>query len=69
MFLGTFVPAPENISRLVPSWYVTDALTSIFLRGAPPTSQTILLHLATTIGYSVAILVVGMLAFRRYGRS
>jgi ABC-2 type transport system permease protein len=69
MFLGTFVPAPESISRLVPSWYVTDALTSIFLRGAPPTSPTILLHLATMIGYSVAILVAGMLAFRRYGRS
>ena len=69
MFLGTFVPAPENISRLVPSWYVTDALTSIFLRGATPTSQTVLLHLATTIAYSVAILIVGMLAFRRYGRS
>jgi ABC-2 type transport system permease protein len=69
MFLGTFVPAPEYISRLVPSWYVTDALTSIFLRGAPPTSQSILLHLATTIGYSVVILIVGMIAFRRYGRS
>lgn len=69
MFLGTFVPAPEYISRLVPSWYVTDALTSIFLRGASPLSQSILLDLATIIVSSTVILIVGMLAFRRFGRS
>jgi len=29
MLLGTFVPAPQLVGRLVPRYYVTDALTSI----------------------------------------
>jgi len=69
MFLGTFVPAPESISRLVPTWYVTDALTSIFLRGAPVTSPTIITDLLAVAGASALIVVVGMLAYRRYGRN
>lgn len=69
MFLGTFVPAPESISRLVPTWYVTDALTSIFLRGAPVTSPTIVNDLLAVAGASALIVVVGMLAYRRFGRN
>jgi ABC-2 type transport system permease protein len=69
MFLGTFVPAPEYISRFVPTWYVTDALTSIFLRGAPVTSPTIINDLLTVSGASLAIIVVGILAFRRFGKN
>jgi ABC-2 type transport system permease protein len=69
MFLGTFVPAPEYISRFVPTWYVTDALTSIFLRGAPVTSPTIINDLLTVSGGSLAIIVVGILAFRRFGKN
>ncbi len=69
MFLGTFVPAPEYISRLVPTWYVTDALTSIFLRGASVTSPTIVNDLLTITGASAAIIVVGILTFRRFGKS
>jgi ABC-2 type transport system permease protein len=68
MFLGTFVPAPEYISRLVPTWYVTDTLTSIFLRGAPITSATIINDLLTVAGASTLIIIVGILAFRRFGR-
>ncbi len=68
MFLGTFVPAPEYIARFVPSWYVTDALTSIFLRGAPVTSSTIINDLLAVAAASALILIVGVLAFRRYGR-
>ncbi|MCX6649881.1 MAG: ABC transporter permease [Candidatus Bathyarchaeota archaeon] len=68
MFLGTFVPAPENIARLVPTWYVTDALTSIFLRGAPVTSATIINDLLSVAGASALIIIVGILAFRRFGR-
>ena len=68
MFLGTFVPAPEYISRLVPTWYVTDALTSIFLRGAPITSATIINDLVTVAAASVIIIAAGILAFRRFGK-
>jgi len=67
MFLGTFVPAPDYISRLVPSWYVTDSLTSIFIRGAPPTSPTIIYNLAVVTLYSILIIIAGMIAFKRYG--
>ena len=69
MFLGTFVPAPEYISRFVPTWYVTDALTSIFLRGAPVTSPTIINDLLTVTGASTAIIIVGVLTFRRFGKN
>ena len=69
MFLGTFVPAPEYISRLVPTWYVTDALTSIFIRGAPVTSPTIISDLLTVVGVSTIIILVGVLAFRRFGKN
>ncbi len=69
MFLGTFVPAPEYISRLVPTWYVTDALTSIFLRGAPVTSPTIINDLLTVTRASAIIIIVGILAFRRFGKN
>ena len=39
MFLGTFVGASlsgaaQIAGKVVPSYYVTDALTSVFLRGA-----------------------------------
>jgi len=69
MFLGTFVPAPENFSHLVPTWYVTDALTSIFLRGAPVTSATIINDLLTVAGASSLIIIVGILTFRRFGKN
>jgi len=69
MFLGTFVPAPESISRLVPTWYVTDALTSILIRGAPVTSQTIINDLLTVAAASAAIIITGIVAFRRFGKS
>jgi ABC-2 type transport system permease protein len=69
MFLGTFVPAPENIARLIPTWYVTDALTSILLRGAPINSSAILGDIMTALTSSVAIMAAGMLLFRRFGKS
>jgi ABC-2 type transport system permease protein len=69
MFLGTFVPAPENIARFVPTWYVTDALTSILLRGAPITSPTILSDVAIVLVASIGIMLAGVLIFRRFGKS
>ena len=70
LFLGTFVGASlsgaaQSASRFVPSFYVTDALTSLLLRGAPMTSPTILLDIAILVVSSVAILIVGILLFGR----
>ena len=69
MFLGTFVPAPDFIAHMVPSWYLTDAITSVFIRGAPAASLTVLGDLVTLGTASVAIVVVGILLFRRFGKS
>jgi len=74
MFLGTFVGAAlsstaQSISRFVPSYYVTDALTSLFLRGAPATSPAILLDTLVISICSIAALMVGILLFRKYGKA
>jgi len=74
MFLGTFVGAAlsttaQSIGKFVPSYYVTDALTSLFLRGAPVSSPTILFDLTVVSAVSVATLLVGILLFRKYGKT
>jgi len=74
MFLGTFVGASlsasaQSVSRFVPSYYVTDALTSLFLRGAPSASSTVMLDLAVTVVVSVGALIVGVVLFKKYGRA
>jgi ABC-2 type transport system permease protein len=68
MFLGTFVPAPESISRLIPSWYLTDALTSIFIRGADVWSPAIISDLTVLAGSSIAVILLGVLLYSRYGK-
>jgi ABC-type multidrug transport system permease subunit len=72
MFLGTFVgfalsPSAQAAGRFVPSYYVTDALTSLFLRGTPISSLAILLDLAVVSVWSIAALLLGILLFGRYG--
>ena len=74
MFLGTFVGTTLSSSaqvagKLMPSYYVTDALTSLFLRGAPISSPTILLDLAVVSIYSVIVLLLGIVLFRKYGKA
>jgi oleandomycin transport system permease protein len=71
LFLGTFVGASlsstaQVAGKFVPSYYVTDALTSLFLRGAAFTSPTILLDLTTVSGSCVAILAVGIILYGKY---
>jgi ABC-type multidrug transport system permease subunit len=68
MFLGTFVPVPDAVGQLVPAYYVTDALTSIFLRGAAITSQTVLFDLVIMIVFSVAVILAGIIIFAKFGR-
>jgi len=71
LFLGTFVGASlsgsaQIVGKLIPSYYVTDALTSLFLRGAPITSPTILLDLAVVSMSCIGILIVGIVLYAKY---
>jgi ABC-2 type transport system permease protein len=72
LFLGTFVGASlsstaQAAGRFLPAYYVTDALTSLFTRGASVTSQTVLTDLAVVSVSSVVILLVGVQVFKRFG--
>ena len=67
MLLGSFVPAPEYIARLVPSWYLTHALTSIFIRGASISSPAVISDIGTLAAVSILLVVLGVLIYRRFG--
>ncbi len=71
MFLGTFVGASlsgaaQVAGKAVPSYYVTDALTSLFLRGAGLASGVVLLDFAVVSVSCVAILAVGIVLYGRF---
>ncbi|MEM2129947.1 MAG: winged helix-turn-helix transcriptional regulator [Candidatus Bathyarchaeia archaeon] len=71
LFLGTFVgaslsSATQLACRFVPSYYVTDALTSFFLRGAIITSSTILLDLFAVSASCLFILAFGIMLYAKY---
>jgi ABC-2 type transport system permease protein len=73
LFLGTFVgmalsSTAQAAARFVPAYYVTDALTSLFTRGAAITSQTVLADLGVVSVSSVIVLLVGVQAFKRSGK-
>lgn len=72
MFLGTYVgmalsSSAQAAGRFVPSYYVTDALTSLFTRGAGVTSPTVLLDLGVVGASSIVILMAGIYLFRKIG--
>ena len=71
LFLGTFVGASlssgaQIAGKFVPSYYVTNALTSLFLRGAAITSPTVLLDTAAVSVSCIAILAVGIVLYGKY---
>ncbi len=69
MFFGTFVPITPTtrvIAYFLPSYYVTDALTSIF-NGASILSSNILLDLLLIIIISIVIVAVGIFLYKKYG--
>lgn len=71
LFLGTFIAmsfssTAQIACRFVPGYYVTDALTSLFLRGADVMSPSILLDLAVVSASCVAILVLGIFLYAKY---
>jgi ABC-2 type transport system permease protein len=73
MFLGTYVgmalsSSAQSVGRFVPSYYVTDALNSLFTRGAAVTSATVLTDLGVVAASSLLVLVAGICIFRKFGR-
>jgi ABC-2 type transport system permease protein len=74
MFLGTFVGASlsssaQLVGKFVPSYYVTDALTSLFLRGAPLASPSVMYDLVVTLACSASVLMIGVFLFKKYGKA
>ncbi len=74
MFLGTFVSAGVSgamatVGKFVPSYYVTDALTTLFLRGASISSPSVLTDLVVVAAVGVATLFVGVLLYQKFGNS
>jgi ABC-2 type transport system permease protein len=70
MFLGTFMPlggGTELISKFIPSKYVTDAITTLFLRGAPLSTPVIWIDLAIVAVVGFLLVAVGIILFERYG--
>ena len=70
MFFGTFMPlggATEIIAKFMPSNYVTDALTTLFLRGAPITTPVIWFNLAIVSSVGILLVALGIYLFERYG--
>ncbi|WP_455465051.1 ABC transporter permease [Candidatus Hodarchaeum mangrovi] len=68
MFFGTFVPISSELIKLVPSYYVTDAITSIFLRGAEITSEIVIFDFFVMFGYCIVVVIAGIFIFAKFGR-
>jgi len=71
LFLGTFVGASlssyaQVASKFVPSYYVTDALTSLFLREATITSPTILFDIIVVTASCIFILLIGTVLYAKH---
>ncbi len=69
MFLGTFIPITSNtrvIAVFLPSYYVTDALTSIF-NGDSLLSANILIDFSVVSIVSIMIVIIGIQLFDKFG--
>lgn len=69
MFFGTFIPITDTtrpIAMFLPSYYATDALTSIF-SGASLISANILIDFAFISIVSIVIVIIGILLFKKSG--
>lgn len=70
MFFGTFIQPTEAtriIAIFLPSYYVTDAISTIF-NGVSPFALEILMQLGIIALMSIVIVILGILLFRRYGK-
>ena len=69
MFFGSFIPittTTRNIAVFLPSYYATDALSSIF-NGASLLSANILIDFTAIALFSIVIVILGILIFKKYG--
>jgi ABC-type multidrug transport system permease subunit len=69
MFFGTFIPITATtryIAMVLPSYYVTDAIGSIY-NGASLLSSNILIDFAFISVVSIIIVIIGILVFKKYG--
>jgi ABC-2 type transport system permease protein len=71
LFLGTFVGASlssgaQIAGKFMPSYYVTDAMTSLFLRGASIASATVLIDFSVVAASCIGILAVGIVLYAKY---
>jgi ABC-type transport system involved in multi-copper enzyme maturation permease subunit len=74
MLLGTYISfntssMMQEVAKFIPSYYVTDALMSLFLMGASPSSPTILFDALTVTVSSILVLVLSIALFRKYGKT
>jgi ABC-2 type transport system permease protein len=74
LFLGTFVGSAlsstaQVAGRFIPAYYVTDALTSLWTRGAAVTSTSVLSDIGAVSVSSLVVLLIGVRAFKRNGKS
>jgi len=68
IMLGSFIQGiPESLSKLVPSYYVTQTLTNVFIRGANATSPSSLQNLGVLGVYSLVVIVLGIVLYNRHG--
>jgi ABC-type multidrug transport system permease subunit len=68
MMLGSFIPGiPESLSKLVPSYYVTQTLTNVFIRGANATNPSLVQNLGVLGVYSLVVIVLGIVLYNKYG--
>ena len=70
MFFGTFMPlteATQVIAVFLPSYYVTNAIDTIF-KGASPFAVEILMQLGIIALMSVVIVLLGIFLFKKYGK-
>ena len=69
MFFGTFIPITNTtrvIAVFLPSYYATDALKSIF-NGDNLLSANILIDVAFIAIFSITIVILGILLFKKHG--
>ncbi|MEJ2252204.1 MAG: ABC transporter permease [Candidatus Lokiarchaeota archaeon] len=71
MFFGTFIPLTETttlVAMFLPSYYATDSLGRIF-NGVVLTDLNIWFNLMVLGLSSIAIVIVGILLFKKYGKA
>lgn len=70
MFFGTFIEVTDvtrGIAAFLPSYYVTDAITTIF-NGGSPFAAGVLMQLGIIAVMSVVIVILGISLFKKYGK-